>query len=83
MAAPHILAPSHTPDALSPAFVSQPRVQQQWTGFVRRLRVSGFDAPDDLAEVTELIIVFIMPVATAVAADIGFTSTWVPGKGWD
>jgi hypothetical protein len=74
--------PSFRPAVLSDDYAKRPERMTQWSAFVKRLGVSGIEAPDSLVDVVDVINVFIMPPATAAAAGQPFSLKWVPGTGW-
>jgi predicted nucleotidyltransferase component of viral defense system len=51
--------PTERPDALTPAFASDPTKQQQWAGFIEEVAIN----PGSLADVVEALASFLMPHA--------------------
>ncbi len=52
----------------------------QWASFVRRM---GFLEPPEPFESTVMSVrAFVMPVFEAIAEEMRFEQTWVPGVGW-
>jgi len=74
--------PSLRPTVLSDDYAKRPERMTQWSAFVRRLRVSGIEAPDSLVDVVDDINMFIMPPAAAAATGQPFSRKWMPGEGW-
>lgn len=74
--------PSSRPGVLSDDYAKRPERTTQWSAFVKRLGVSGIEAPDGLLDVVDDINMFIMPPASAAAAGRSFNRKWVPGEGW-
>jgi hypothetical protein len=54
----------------------------QWGAFVRRLKMSGVEAPGSLADVVDAVAEFVMPVAVEAAAGEPFELVWARGGGW-
>jgi hypothetical protein len=73
--------PSVTPAALTEEFYGEGRIANMWKAFARRLEAANIAVPSELAEVAEVIITFIMPVAST-GADSPFARTWTPSEGW-
>lgn len=71
--------PDDVPAGLSRAFFGDPANQAAWRSFLSNRRV---EAPPDLEDVCEAIIVFIMPPAAAAASGSSYSSTWDPSSGW-
>lgn len=71
--------PTDIPPGLTRAFFGGPGNQAAWRSFLSNRRV---EAPSDLEDVCQAIIVFIRPPATSAAAGSPFTSTWDPSSGW-
>jgi hypothetical protein len=72
--------PAVPPVGLTPAFGSEPSKQQQWTAFVRRIRL---DAPPSLSAVVERVAGFLVPILdTAAGGDQPWKATWRPGGPW-
>lgn len=74
--------PSSRPPVLSGEYSQRLETMAQWTAFVRRLGVSGIEAPESITDVVDVISMFIMPPAIAAAAGQPFSLKWVPGEGW-
>ena len=74
--------PASRPPVLSNEYSQRPETMAQWTAFVKRLGVSGLEAPDSLVDVVDIIGVFIMPPAAAAAVGEPFSLKWVPSAGW-
>jgi len=74
--------PASRPAVLSGEYAGQPERAIQWAAFVKRLKTSGIEAPEDLGEVVDRVGEFIMPVAAAAAAGEHFDLVWTPGGGW-
>jgi predicted nucleotidyltransferase component of viral defense system len=72
--------PIDLPLALTPAFVDVEGKRAQWSAFVRRIRSSA--AAEELADVIEVIAVFLGPVLTAAAGDQRYPFRWRPGGPW-
>jgi hypothetical protein len=71
--------PMGVPPGLSGAYFGDPANQAAWRAFLSNRRV---EAPSDLEDVCEAIIVFVMPPVVAAAVASSFTSTWTPSSGW-
>ena len=73
--------PTAIPAALTNDFTQQDAVTKMWNAFTKKLGTSQTATPN-LAEVAGMIIIFIMPVAAATAADQPFTQNWTRNTGW-
>lgn len=71
--------PLEVPPGLSDAFHSIAATQAAWRSFLSNRSI---DAPSELSDVCEAIILFIMPPAAAAAAGQPFERTWEPSRGW-
>jgi hypothetical protein len=71
--------PGEVPSGLSDAFHGITATQAAWRSFLSNRSI---DAPSDLSDVCEAIILFIMPPAAAAAAGQSFDRTWEPSRGW-
>ena len=69
-----------TPIAFTPAFTEQPSTLAQWRAF--RNRLPGEQSPQTLAEVADVLAVFLLPPARACATDEAFEQHWRPGGPW-
>jgi predicted nucleotidyltransferase component of viral defense system len=69
-----------TPVALTPAFADAADKRAQWQAFIRRQPLDH--EPPTLAEVVELIAVFLQPVAAALAEHRAFEQRWLTGGPW-
>lgn len=74
--------PASRPPVLSNEYSQRPEAMAQWSAFVKRLGVSGLEAPDSLVDVVDVISIFIMPPAGAAAAGQPFSLKWIPNVGW-
>jgi predicted nucleotidyltransferase component of viral defense system len=74
--------PASRPPVLSDEYAKRPQAMVQWAALVKRLGVSGIEAPESLVDVVDVINVFIMPPSVAAAGGDTFSPKWVPGKGW-
>jgi predicted nucleotidyltransferase component of viral defense system len=72
--------PAKTPIGLTQAFVEVESKRAQWTGFVRRSRLTA--APARLEAVLEPVAAFIGPVLAALARGEAFAAKWAPGGPW-
>jgi hypothetical protein len=54
----------------------------QWAAFVKRLGVSGIEAPGSLVDVVDAITLFVVPPSAVAAKGNTFGLQWVPGAGW-
>lgn len=72
--------PAELPLALSVAFARIPDKRAQWTGFIRRYRLST--APPDLEAVILGIASLIAPILHASKTGRAFKGRWVPGGPW-
>ena len=68
------------PDALSPAFYTEPARSDQWIRYLKRTKLT--DAPADFSAVGERVIAFLAPPFRAVADAATFQPTWPPGGPW-
>lgn len=73
------LLPAEVPPGLTETFHARPEVRHRWRSF---LMTTGAKAPNDLADVCERVVAFIMPPAAAAASGSKFISTWSPSSGW-
>ncbi len=71
---------SPIPIALTRAFAALEGKRAQWTGFVRRSRLTS--APSELETVIEGVAAFVGPVLIAAARGVSFSATWVAGGPW-
>ena len=71
---------SETPIGLTQAFVEVEGKRAQWTGFVRRSRLTA--APASLEAVVERLAAFIGPLLAALARGESFVAKWAPGGPW-
>ncbi|MDZ4169746.1 MAG: nucleotidyl transferase AbiEii/AbiGii toxin family protein [Coriobacteriia bacterium] len=69
--------PTETPSGLTSAFHDDADTQARWRSFLDGRNV---DAPSELSDVCEVIIMFMM--VPAAAAGDGFSLTWQPSSGW-
>ena len=74
--------PGVRPHVLREDYASQQATRAQWGAFIKRLRASGIEAPDDFGEVVDRVGDFVMPAAAAAAAGESFDLTWSPARGW-
>ena len=68
------------PVALTDVFTKDNSKQTQWSAFQRRSRI--VDAPNQLANVIELVSLFLLPVANALASGDTFDRTWSAPGPW-
>ncbi|HUT03245.1 MAG TPA: nucleotidyl transferase AbiEii/AbiGii toxin family protein [bacterium] len=68
------------PVALTEAFTKDSSKQAQWSAFLRRTRI--VDAPNELANVIELVSLFLLPVSNALASGDTFDRTWSAPGPW-
>jgi predicted nucleotidyltransferase component of viral defense system len=73
--------PAEAPIALTAAFASVEGKGAQWSGFVRRNRLSA--GPPDLTSLIADIAVFVGPVLAAVGRREVFTWSWPAGGPWE
>lgn len=71
--------PTEVPPGLSDAYFGTLAAQAGWRSFLTNRVI---EAPSDLSDVCEAIIVFIMPPVAAAAAGQSFEKTWKPSDGW-
>ncbi len=68
------------PEGLSDLVVESEDKQRQWAAFVRRM---GFlEPPEPFENIVIAVRAFVMPVLEAIAEEMRFERTWVPGVGW-
>jgi len=72
--------PTGLPLALTPAFAALEDKQAQWTGFIRRSRLTG--APPELTAVIETIAPFAGPPLAAAGGNAPFPKHWPAGGPW-
>jgi hypothetical protein len=68
------------PVALALSFTSADGTQKQWAAFVKRSQLDN--APKTLDEASELLRLFLLPVATAVLAAQSFPASWTAPGPW-
>ncbi len=73
------ILPAEVPPGLSDAFHGIVARQAGWRTFLSN---GGIEAPSNLSDVCDAIILFIMPPAAAAAAGQAFERTWEPTRGW-
>jgi predicted nucleotidyltransferase component of viral defense system len=71
--------PGETPIALTQAFAEIDGKRAQWTGFLRRNRLS---AVPELVDVLREIARFVQPVLVAATRNETFAADWQPGGPW-
>ena len=74
--------PALWPPVLADDYAKRPETMTQWAAFVKRLRVSGIEAPGSLVDVVDAITLFVMPPSAAAAEGNTFGLQWAPGEGW-
>lgn len=67
------------PLVLTPGFLAAPERATQWRAFLRRSRL---EAPGGVAELTELLREFLLPVLRAATVDGRFETEWPAGGPW-
>ncbi len=60
----------------------QSEIVTLWNAFVKRMRVSGIDAPESLPDVVGVIDELLVPPSAAVVDGQPFSLSWTPGEGW-
>lgn len=76
----HTEIPTQLPIAFTPAFAEVDGKRAQWTGFLRRNRLTTAQA--DLGTVVDVIAAFLWPVLTAARGAEGYRHQWQPGGPW-
>jgi hypothetical protein len=74
--------PGELPVALTVAYSGQAGTAAMWQAYRSRLGASGIQAPNDLADVLDVLVAFLIPPARAAAEDAPFRQSWRPGEGW-
>ena len=74
------LVPSENPLAFTTEFTSDERKQQQWRAFLRKGRLA--DPTLSLPDVTDTLVLFLMPPAIAASQGIEFRKRWSPSGPW-
>jgi hypothetical protein len=74
--------PSELPVALTSEFYEQDATAKMWDAFAAKMKNSGTPVPERLADVVDVIIMFIMPAAAAAAAGEPFAQAWTSDGGW-
>ena len=72
--------PIETPLALTAAFFDDPLKQTQWKAFLRKGRLD--DSGVLLREVAHELSAFLLPAASAAAANTSFIKTWLFDGKW-
>jgi len=72
--------PSGVPLALTPDFAGSSEKQAQWTGFLKKNRLSS--APEDLGQVVERLARFLGPVIDGAHRGSDVDLVWPPGGPW-
>jgi hypothetical protein len=68
------------PFALTPGFATDRGKQTQWTGFLRKSRLT--DVPAELQAIIDALGPFLLPVVLAVHASSKFDQVWIPPGPW-
>jgi predicted nucleotidyltransferase component of viral defense system len=66
--------------AFTDAFVQDPTKQKQWKAFIRKSRMEN--VPVQLGEVIGCLVLFLGPVAEALASGGSFSKVWKPPGPW-
>lgn len=72
--------PSRVPLALTPDFAASSEKQTQWSGFLKKNRLSS--TPKDLGQVVERLARFLGPVIDAARLESNVDLAWPPGGPW-
>ena len=67
--------PSQTPVALTPAYYEDASHKAQWQAFVRKSNLPADQIPT-LETIVNLLIVFLLPLLSAITRDTPFNQSW-------
>lgn len=74
--------PSETPAELTVEYTGQPTVLRMWEAYRRGLSGSGIQVPEDLQDVADGIVAFVLPAAVAAQRGDEFGMVWTPEEDW-
>ncbi|MCE5190614.1 MAG: hypothetical protein LLG08_02440 [Actinomycetia bacterium] len=74
--------PAEMPVELTREYTGQPETSRMWDTYRKGFSASAGNLPEDLQDVADAIVAFVMPASVAAASGADFGKTWTPISGW-